>query len=161
MNMPIRCPRQWRDALSPDLHLEHPGGPLSPGSAVDRSPELRYGIHVDGFHHNRGTLRDGAHKHLGNETQGPAKGFDGGFVLRDRSHHLDTGRHEGTEEFRWDAVTHVSQPQRRNVVNHFHWVLVDIRGHVKNAARDEVQVGVGLLEKTLACMPSCKTCQDL
>ena len=60
--MPMSCSSQ--NALSADLHHQHPRGPLYSGSTVYRSPELRHGTHVDGFHRGRGALGDGANEHL-------------------------------------------------------------------------------------------------
>mmetsp|Transcript_84580 Transcript_84580/g.235972 ORF Transcript_84580/g.235972 Transcript_84580/m.235972 type:complete len:224 (+) Transcript_84580:1762-2433(+) len=145
----LESPNKWRNVLRADLHEQHPFGPLAARRTRHGLIEQRAGIDIDRLHDDGRPLGNGAHQHLGDQPEAAAEGFHNDVVDVKRSKHFDACRDEGCEELGRDRVTDVPKTQRRNVIDHFHGVTVNLQGHVQDPVSDHVQVRVRLLEEVL------------
>mmetsp|Transcript_46047 Transcript_46047/g.109452 ORF Transcript_46047/g.109452 Transcript_46047/m.109452 type:complete len:330 (-) Transcript_46047:818-1807(-) len=142
-------PQQRRDRLRTNSDLEDPHGSLVPRSCAESLPNLLGGVVVDGLHDQGGPLRNRPHQHPGDQPQRPAEGFTQLLILGDLAQAVQHGCDKGVEEVRGDAVAHVAQPQRGDIVHHAVRVAVHVQGQFQHPLHDEEQSTGGLLEEVL------------
>mmetsp|Transcript_93649 Transcript_93649/g.269627 ORF Transcript_93649/g.269627 Transcript_93649/m.269627 type:complete len:411 (-) Transcript_93649:1187-2419(-) len=149
-------PHERGDRLRAHLDVQHPQRPLPAGGASHRPLEELCRVGIYGLHDDGRTLVDDAGQNAGDEPQRPPERLLGLVVLREQAQHLHARRDERPEEVCGDAVAHVAQPQRGDVLHHALRLFVHLQSHRHDLVRDEVEARRRLLEIVLSGRGQCE-----
>mmetsp|Transcript_12500 Transcript_12500/g.29547 ORF Transcript_12500/g.29547 Transcript_12500/m.29547 type:complete len:327 (+) Transcript_12500:1220-2200(+) len=143
-------PHQGRDGLSAHRHVQQVPGPMLARGQGDGLLEGRLLVGDDGQHGNGGALLNDAHQNLRDQAQGPGERLHRLALSGPVCELLGGGHHKGRHQVRGDAVAHVAQAQRRELLHHVPGLREDFHHHLHIAVDDKVEPCGGLLEEILA-----------
>mmetsp|Transcript_64252 Transcript_64252/g.184665 ORF Transcript_64252/g.184665 Transcript_64252/m.184665 type:complete len:327 (-) Transcript_64252:365-1345(-) len=145
----LNRPKHGRDRLGADTDAERDLSAQRTWSARHCLPQHLRRVGIDRPHHNGRALADDTGKNARNQSHPPSEGLKRVFVVDQRTDHLYASCNKGAEQFRRDAIAHMTQSKGRDVLDRLAWLTEYVIGHRDHLVGNEMKPSRRLLEIVL------------